>query len=62
MGQKVNPIGMRLGIVKSWQSRWYAEGEKYIDQLHQDIKIREIIKKSGHSCNFKELSDEEFLL
>ncbi len=60
MGRKVHPIGMRLGIVKSWQSRWYAEGEKYIDQLHQDIKIREIIKKSGYNAGVSNMEIERF--
>ena len=44
MGRKVHPIGMRLGINKTWEGRWYAEGQNYIDQLHQDFEIREIIK------------------
>ncbi len=44
MGQKVNPIGLRLGINKTWDSRWYAEGD-YAELLHQDLKIREFIKK-----------------
>ncbi len=45
MGQKVNPIGLRLGINKTWQSRWYAE-RKYADYLHEDLKIKKFIKKS----------------
>lgn len=44
MGQKVNPIGLRLGINKTWDSRWYSSAN-YADYLHQDIKIREYIKK-----------------
>jgi small subunit ribosomal protein S3 len=45
MGQKVNPIGLRLGIVKTWESRWYARGKQYADLLHEDIEIRKEIKK-----------------
>lgn len=45
MGQKVNPIGLRLGINKTWQSRWYAE-KKYADFLHEDLQIKKFIKKS----------------
>ncbi|PIE35836.1 30S ribosomal protein S3 [candidate division KSB3 bacterium] len=45
MGQKVNPIGLRLGINKTWQSRWYAE-RTYADFLHEDLKIKKFIKKS----------------
>jgi len=45
MGQKVNPIGFRLGINRTWDSRWYAEGEKYGTMLHEDLKIRgELLK------------------
>jgi small subunit ribosomal protein S3 len=43
LGQKVNPIGMRLGIVKTWESRWYA-GKKYADYILEDYKIRKFIK------------------
>lgn len=44
MGQKVNPIGLRLGIVKTWESRWYA-GKKYADYIFEDFNIRNFIKK-----------------
>lgn len=44
MGQKVNPIGMRLGIIKTWDSRWYADKE-YADYVIQDFTIREFLKK-----------------
>jgi len=44
MGQKVNPIGLRVGVIRSWDSRWYAEGEKYIENLHEDLKLRKYIK------------------
>jgi len=42
MGHKINPIGFRLGINRTWDSRWYAEGN-YADLLHEDIKIREFL-------------------
>ena len=45
MGQKINPIGLRLGINKTWDSRWFA-GANYADKLHEDIKIRAYVKKS----------------
>jgi len=44
MGQKVNPIGFRVGYNKDWASRWFAKKE-YADFLHEDIKIRKFIKK-----------------
>tara|TARA_E500000331_G_scaffold202407_1_gene194235 strand:+ start:114 stop:791 length:678 start_codon:yes stop_codon:yes gene_type:complete len=45
MGQKVNPIGFRLGINRTWDSRWYA-GKEYGSLLHEDIRIREYIEKA----------------
>ena len=44
MGQKVNPIGLRLGINRTWDSRWFADAD-YAKQLHEDFKIREFLKK-----------------
>lgn len=44
MGQKVNPIGLRIGIIRDWESRWYAEKD-YADLLHEDLKIREYLTK-----------------
>ena len=45
MGQKVNPIGLRLGINRTWDSRWYADGATYADQLHQDLELRAYLNK-----------------
>lgn len=45
MGQKVNPISFRLGINKTWDSRWFADGKDYADKLHEDFKIRAYLKK-----------------
>jgi small subunit ribosomal protein S3 len=44
MGQKVHPVGLRLGIIKTWDSRWYAK-KNYASLLHEDIKIRSIVKE-----------------
>src|SRR6476659_3977144 len=41
MGQKVNPIGLRLGINRTWDSRWYSGKNEYGQLLHEDLKIRE---------------------
>ena len=43
MGQKVSPIGLRLGVNKTWQSRWYASPREYADLVLEDIKIREMV-------------------
>ena len=45
MGQKVNPVGLRLGINRTWDSRWYAGKNEYGKLLHEDVKIREILHK-----------------
>ncbi|MBN4069102.1 30S ribosomal protein S3 [Beggiatoa alba] len=45
MGQKVHPIGIRLGIVKDWTSKWYANSSDYADNLYADLKVREFLKK-----------------
>jgi small subunit ribosomal protein S3 len=45
VGQKVNPVGMRLGIIRTWESKWFA-GKGYADQLIKDLKIREYVKKN----------------
>ena len=44
MGQKINPIGFRLGINRTWDSRWYARGEEYANLLHEDLKIRKFLQ------------------
>ena len=45
MGQKVNPIGMRLGVNRTWESRWYAEKGEYATLLHEDLNIRKMVLK-----------------
>ena len=45
MGQKVNPVGLRLGINRTWDSRWFADGAEYGKLLHEDIKVRRALKK-----------------
>lgn len=48
MGQKVNPISNRLGIIRSWDSRWYTTPVKYAEFLHEDLKLRESICGQFH--------------
>ena len=45
MGQKVHPIGIRLGIVKDWTSKWYANSKDYADFLNKDIEVRSFLEK-----------------
>ena len=58
MGQKINPIGLRIGIVKSWDSKWYAEKGKYTELLHEDIKIRSMIKKEFYQAAISKIELE----
>ena len=44
MGQKVNPIGLRVGVIRDWDARWYANDKNYVDLLHEDFKIRKFVK------------------
>jgi len=57
LGQKVNPIGLRLGIVKTWESRWYA-GKKYADYILEDYKIRKFIKKKLYHAGIARIEIE----
>jgi len=43
VGQKINPIGLRVGVIKDWESKWYADDKDYANLLHEDIKIREYL-------------------
>ncbi|MAV91896.1 MAG: 30S ribosomal protein S3 [Bdellovibrionaceae bacterium] len=45
MGQKVNPIGFRVGVIRTWDSRWYAKGQQYIENFKEDYKLRKFIKQ-----------------
>ena len=55
MGQKVNPIGMRLGINRTWDSRWYADREEYGELLHEDIKMREFILRNRRQAGISKV-------
>lgn len=57
MGQKVNPIGMRLGIIKTWESRWYAD-KRYSDYILEDYKIREYVKKKLYHAGISSIEIE----
>jgi len=57
LGQKVNPIGLRLGIVKTWESRWYA-GKNYSDYILEDYKIRKFVKNKLHHAGISKVEIE----
>jgi small subunit ribosomal protein S3 len=44
VGQKVNPIGFRVGVIRTWDSRWYAKGQTYFENVHEDIRLRKYLK------------------
>ncbi|SCM81780.1 30S ribosomal subunit protein S3 [uncultured Sporomusa sp.] len=54
MGQKVNPHGLRLGIIKTWDARWYADKD-YAKNLHEDIKIRDMLKEKLYTSNVSQI-------
>ena len=51
MGQKVHPTGARLGIIKDWSSKWYADDKNFADYLVEDQKIRKYLKKKEYEAN-----------
>ncbi|MCD6406390.1 30S ribosomal protein S3 [Candidatus Aerophobetes bacterium] len=55
MGQKVHPEGLRLGLVKEWKSRWYADEEEYAKFLHADLKIREHLMEKFKRANISDV-------
>lgn len=58
MGQKVNPIGLRVGVNRNWDSRWYANDKDFAGLLHEDIKIREFIGKELKSASVSRIEIE----
>jgi small subunit ribosomal protein S3 len=58
LGQKICPIGLRIGITKSWDSKWYAEKQKYTRLLHEDIEIRNLIKKEFYQSGISKIEIE----
>ena len=60
MGRKVHPIGFRLKVNKTWDGRWFAEGDKYVDQLHQDFTIRNLIREQSPRAGVSRIEIERF--
>ena len=58
MGQKVHPVGIRLGISTDWNSKWYASTKDYPDLLNADIKVREFLRKKLASANVSRIQIE----
>ncbi len=60
MGQKVNPIGLRLGVNKTWESKWYVDPREYMDTLHEDLKLRKALL-AAPEVSGAEISDVEII-
>lgn len=58
MGQKVNPVGIRLGIVKDWASRWYSSSKEFSDTLYADLKVREFLEKKLANAGISKIQIE----
>ena len=54
MGQKVNPHGIRVGVIKDWESKWYAD-DKFADYLVEDYNIRKFLKKELYSAGISKI-------
>jgi len=60
MGRKVHPIGFRLKINKTWECRWYAEGQDYVEQLHQDFAIRKLVREQAPRAGVSKIEIERY--
>ncbi len=58
MGQKVNPHGLRVGIIKDWESKWYAPADKFADDLNEDYRIRKFLKKKLYAAGISKIEIE----
>ncbi len=55
MGQKIHPHGLRVGVVKDWDAKWYANKDEYADLLHEDLEIREYIEDKMHDAGISRI-------
>ena len=60
MGRKVHPVGFRLGVIKDWTAKWYAEGERYADLLQEDLAIRQHVRLSMGRAGISDMTIERF--
>jgi small subunit ribosomal protein S3 len=58
MGQKVHPIGIRLGVIKDWTSTWYADSKQYAEYLNTDLKVRDYLRKRLASASVSRIQIE----
>lgn len=60
MGRKVHPIGFRLKINKTWEGRWFADGEDYVRNLHQDFELRDLVRNEAPRAGVSRIEIERF--
>jgi small subunit ribosomal protein S3 len=60
LGRKVHPYGFRIGIIKDWKAKWYAEGQKYAELLHEDFAIRRLIRSEMERAGISNIEIERF--
>jgi len=60
MGRKVHPIGFRLKINRPWEARWFAEGARYTENLHEDFRIRKFISKQAQRAGISKVEIERY--
>lgn len=60
MGRKVHPYGFRIGVIRDWKARWYAEGDDYADLLHEDLRIRRLIEDTLRRAGISLVEIERF--
>jgi len=60
MGRKVHPIGFRLKITKTWDAHWFAEGDQFVEHLHEDIAIRKLIHQEADRAGISKIEIERF--
>jgi small subunit ribosomal protein S3 len=60
LGRKVHPVGFRLGVNKDWRAKWFAEGEQYVDLLHEDLRLRQLILKEMSHAGISRIDIERF--
>jgi small subunit ribosomal protein S3 len=58
VGQKINPIGLRVGIIRDWEAKWYAERKDYVDTLHEDIRVRKYLRRQLANSGISQIEIE----
>jgi small subunit ribosomal protein S3 len=60
LGRKVHPYGFRIGVIRDWKARWYAEGDDYANLLHEDLRIRQFVEDNLRRAGISRVEIERF--